>query len=398
MSNIHLIQLTPLGEFFFGGEDTFGPDTNRHYFVRSRLFPQQTSLLGLLRYELLKSEAAVFDLTADRIIDPAGAARLVGAQGFDALHNKAFGIIEGLSPVFLLDPLGRPFFMRAKFRLEGAGKTWLSPKTGEGLAFSSVNLLQDSPKKDAGFQLMFEKQLQDGSTTQYAYDGKTSFSDQLVSSDGTIVPLHFDASNAADGVFIRMEKTGNRKQYNGGTDESGFYKQHMYKLRTGWRFGFLAAFNQSLPQGFGAERRTYFGAEKRPFLLRSDAPGPAYSGITFKDGAFDNFGQLYGASADAPAGLSQTVLISDACAGANICQHADFAIVDTLPFRHFRPSLVPPNTLWADPKNEPKSRKYNLLRKGGSFFARSPQDIHNALSAQGAFVRIGYNYFKTITQ
>lgn len=398
MSNIHLIQLIPLGEFFFGGEDTFGPGSNRHYFVRSRLFPQQTSLLGLLRYELLKSEATIFDLAADQVIDPAGAALLVGAQGFDASLNKPYGIINGLSPVFLLDSLGRPFFLRAKFHLDGVGKTWLAQKSGQGLSFSSANLLQDGPSKNAGYQLMFEKTSQKGTVTLNTYDGKTSFSEHLVSSDGAVVPLYFDALNAPDGVFIRMEKTGNRKQYDGQTDESGFYKQHMYKLRTGWRFGFLASFGQSLPAGFGSERRTYFGAEKRPFILRSSAPGPLFSGITFDGEAFDNFGELYGASSDAPAGLSQVVLVSDAFTGANICQYADFAIVDTLPFRHFRPSLAPPNSLWADPKYEPKSVRYNLLRRGGSFFVQTPLAIQQALSSIGAFRRIGYNYFKTITQ
>ena len=49
-----LIKLTPLGEFFFGGDVTFGKANKRSYYVQSRRFPQQTTLLGMLRYELLK--------------------------------------------------------------------------------------------------------------------------------------------------------------------------------------------------------------------------------------------------------------------------------------------------------------------------------------------------------
>ena len=53
-----LIKLTPLDAFFFGDENTFGMD-NTSYYVRSRKLPQQTSLLGLLRYELLKKKGFI---------------------------------------------------------------------------------------------------------------------------------------------------------------------------------------------------------------------------------------------------------------------------------------------------------------------------------------------------
>ena len=113
---VKLFELTPLGEFFFGGEATFGPE-NRHYYVRSNLLPQQTSLLGLLRHELLKSNPQAFDLVTDRIRDKTAAAELVGSQGFDGSTDKAFGIIEGLSPVFLLDEKGTPYFLQARLEL-----------------------------------------------------------------------------------------------------------------------------------------------------------------------------------------------------------------------------------------------------------------------------------------
>ena len=64
---VQLIQLAPLSDFFFGGEATFGQGQNQHYFVRSNPWPQQTTLLGMLRYELLKSAPLAFDLAKDKI-------------------------------------------------------------------------------------------------------------------------------------------------------------------------------------------------------------------------------------------------------------------------------------------------------------------------------------------
>ena len=61
----YLVEITPIGSYYFGGENTFNtsdkankeaPTTN--YLVRSRIYPQQTALLGLMRYViLLKNEA-----------------------------------------------------------------------------------------------------------------------------------------------------------------------------------------------------------------------------------------------------------------------------------------------------------------------------------------------------
>jgi CRISPR-associated protein Cmr3 len=48
----YLIKLYPIDRYFFGSDVTFGAD-NSNYFVRSVYFPQQTTLLGMLRYYLL---------------------------------------------------------------------------------------------------------------------------------------------------------------------------------------------------------------------------------------------------------------------------------------------------------------------------------------------------------
>ena len=64
MSN-YLITLTPTGRFFFGGDMTFKvgrKDKNEFneqfssYIIKSAMFPQQTSLLGMLRFLILSND------------------------------------------------------------------------------------------------------------------------------------------------------------------------------------------------------------------------------------------------------------------------------------------------------------------------------------------------------
>ncbi len=392
---IKLIQLRPLGEFFFGGESTFGQGLNQHYYVRSNLLPQQTALLGLLRHELLKSEPKAFDLKTDSITTKEEAGALVGLQGFDGTSDHAYGIIDGISPVMLLNENGTPFFLHTRLALAGCQNSWLEKKSEDALAFQFENLLASSEKKQAGYQLMC-KRVKKGNTVVEPYDDKTDFEEMLIDASGQLIPLHYDPEEAPNGVFIRVPKTGNRKNYSGASDESGFYKQDMFKLRNGWSFAFLAAFNAGLPAGFGIERNTNFGAERRPFRLNVSDPGQAFAGINFVENAFQNLENLFSSPHQAPPGLSQVVLLSDASATAALYDQADFAITETIPFRHLLANLRNPNSLW-NAGHEPKSRRYNLLRRASVLFTQSPQAIETQLAAALAFRRIGYNYFKTIT-
>ncbi|MBK9227474.1 MAG: hypothetical protein IPL67_10580 [Ignavibacteria bacterium] len=94
-----LIKLYPYERFFFGGENTFG-ENNTNYMVRSEFFPQQTSLLGLLRYQiLLKAGDDIFK--DNRIIDKDGAAKLIGEKSFDPTSTNDFKKIKCISPVFV---------------------------------------------------------------------------------------------------------------------------------------------------------------------------------------------------------------------------------------------------------------------------------------------------------
>lgn len=113
--NYYDITLTPEERFFFGGEVIFGqanePDQRRRsYLVRSRVLPQQTSLLGMLRYEILRANSCLAPYAANKNgecpkWDKAG--KLVGKTGFtvDAAKPETdkYGMIKALSPLLLYD-------------------------------------------------------------------------------------------------------------------------------------------------------------------------------------------------------------------------------------------------------------------------------------------------------
>jgi len=109
------ITLNPLEPYFFGSERKFadGVSTTRNsYFIKSETMPSQTTLLGMLRFFLLKQADSITD---NYQIDK----ELIGEKSFDILSSitsnlvkpdskrkektQEFGIIDNIGPVFLAD-------------------------------------------------------------------------------------------------------------------------------------------------------------------------------------------------------------------------------------------------------------------------------------------------------
>lgn len=115
----YLVKLTPLGKFFFGGDMSFKSGREKEdenyvsYIIHSSTMPQQTSLLGMLRFLLLSSNEELFDKAGQHIIeDKTGqdiikneVKKLIGERSFSvdskAHVSKDFGYIKSLGPCFL---------------------------------------------------------------------------------------------------------------------------------------------------------------------------------------------------------------------------------------------------------------------------------------------------------
>ena len=107
------ITLTPVDKFFFGGDMTFqvGDDEknafNRQYssyIIQSTRFPQQTSLLGMLRF-LILSNAGESVFKDNKIQNKDEASNLIGDKSFsvnDGTKENPFGKIESISHVRVL--------------------------------------------------------------------------------------------------------------------------------------------------------------------------------------------------------------------------------------------------------------------------------------------------------
>ena len=185
------ITLKPLEPFLFGGDNTFGKigdKENGTYLVKSRQFPQQSAILGMLKKEMMIQDGVLSRKVRGEWVDKHlknQAKELVGFEKFNiALQTpQDFGRLKSISPIFLQKDDER--FIK-KVDID-------SFKYKEGL------LEGYSPKKDI-------------------YDN--------------FVSLKSNKKLSSDDIFQEVEQTGNKK---GGEDNS-LFKKTSYILKDDFRF------------------------------------------------------------------------------------------------------------------------------------------------------------------
>lgn len=195
------ITLTPTGTFFFGGDMRFevktkeddkeGQKANEQfasYIIESRKFPQQTSLLGMLRF-LILSNSEAFDKSSQTIKNRNDAKRLIGPASFsNSGEENNYGVIKKIGPCGLCKDNGDILYPVQMF------------KTDNGLAEIDKECSTYSSKK--GIAITF----------------------------GGIVETN---------IFIKDKRMGiNRNITTGKTEDADLYKQIFYRLTDGYSFAF----------------------------------------------------------------------------------------------------------------------------------------------------------------
>lgn len=324
--NKYLFQFTPTGAYFFGAENRRvdvmkDKDDTANYYLKSFPFPQQSTILGSIRYFFLQKICPDTVFKNNKIINTdatTGAPAYIGKKSFNIADNQfEFGNIKGISEVFLRKDkqnyLPRPF------------DKW-SNDFGELTQVAETNLYF-LPK----------------------YDAKNYYS--MVFTNGT------DNVNFYD-IFQEHIQSGNKKSNLGDDDEDGFYKQQYYHLAEGWSFAVeletdldLCYLNIPLFLPMGGENRLFKIA-----ILPSD------------------FNREAILEKDAHSNLTKVVLTADTYIQSPIAAKDKplFSLIQTKSFRYLS-STVGQTTLYhnrtkANSSSMVSSNLFELIEKGSVFY------------------------------
>ncbi|MBB4080315.1 CRISPR-associated protein Cmr3 [Lewinella aquimaris] len=403
-SRILEIKLEPIGKFFFGREVVFGGDgtadpRRRSYLVRTADLPQQTSLLGMLRQEVLTRNNALLPPSASAE-QRNRATELVGDVGFDAARTpNSFGVIRGLSPLLIGDEAGnrwQPHPLDDEVGRDGDPLRWKGTETETGSGKGGYTLENFDPKHDL--------------STQFA--------------SGTSKKSLEDFFTSTSQVGIKVTNRQRWRAPRPGQTEEEFNQEGMFRqtfarngvsayanaandLNSGPRYHFIlrVEVDDSDVQNYRPLSDTVvnMGGEKSTFKMTV---------FEVKEGSLDGLfvaPQYHKSIPEVPQGMSRVLLLSDTyIAKETIEKLGGFVVAKTRPFRFFTTELGKTRNFFLvnhrydkarkqgtyDSKGRSQSRRFTLLERGGIILlpADKVTELKYLIESETAFHQIGYNY------
>lgn len=332
-----LLILKPKTKFFFGGDRTF--DSKRQeYFSKSEYFPQQTALLGMLRYNILKFENKLE-------INWIGKSEIIGAD-FSVDGEFNLGVIKKLSPICICEE--ENIWIPAGNHIQ---------KVNENVQVftynASKNLLEGYNHKNE-LQTLF-----------YAFRNKR------------------DKLNSHKNFYIEFPQVGNQKTKDGSSSDDTFFKNVFLGFKRNkdyqqeYSFCFWVETNDNYDMKFLNNQTVSLGRES-DFLVE----------VKDKENIFTQIEQANEKSFSNP----KIVLLSETYVKdlEKLRENAHFILTSNVfSFRYFNRA--------SDGKHyslgNRKSKNYNLLERGTVIFSKNISEIKKLLDNKN-FKTIGYNYYE----
>lgn len=368
----YLVKLTPLGKFFFGGDMSFKSGREKEdenyvsYIIHSSTMPQQTSLLGMLRFLLLSSNEELFDKAGQHIliedkdrqdIIKNEVKKLIGERSFSVDSNvhasKDFGCIKSLGPCFLYNKDEK------KAYYPSAKDLGLEVSFAEVIQAHINGVVMDIP----------EIKVKDN---QAYYSGKDYLENYYITADGSTMIRESE-------LFTRDSRIGIDKDYEGKVKNAAFYKQISYRLDEKYCFAFEVEVDDRIDLAKAPYQHALVkvGADASYFLFEAEKLEGGWTYPTGKDNEH------------------RVVLLSDTCL-PNKPLAVRYAITRIRPFR----CLTTVNSI--DPKEYNvryqsfRSGRLDLFQAGSVFFFRDKAErdkFCKSIDEMQGFKQIGYNRY-----
>ena len=245
----YMVRLTPAGSYFFGGETTFGNGENQNYLVRSRLMPQVSAVLGVLRYEILRRKGLLETGGADDGRKKDQWSSLIGEPFSIENPSSSYGIISGLSPVFI------------ERKTDGVMFTPCPLDKGYDVSFDKGNCISysDSGCRPQTVILKSESTENGKSPEPFSFKGFDNWQ-KWIGTNGDVL-IESDIFHADASVGITKNDWARKKAY---------FEQTQIRLGKDFRFCFKLTTSEPFPPD-GQSVLVYMGGNRSMFRLEMEA-------------------------------------------------------------------------------------------------------------------------------
>lgn len=356
----YLVTLTPTGKFFFGGDMRFGINGEKEefssYIIESLKMPQQTSLLGMMRF-LLLSNSSLFDIAGNVITGgDEDVEELIGAGSFAVTtdgKSNTFGKIKSLGPCFVYNKDAKARYFRAAADSHFATIDWKNATT------ATIN------GKEVTMPILT---LKDKNGNENPYTSK-EYTENYFST-----PFSQNCELVKkDELFIKDRRIGIDKDYGGKSKTNALYKQISYRLKDGFCFAFETEVDDEVKLEEYKELVS-LGADSSIFIFEATVVTPP----------------------DVPLNGTTVVLLSD----AYIPEEAEYKFsinkMRTFRFLHTANSKDASYYRINGKTTATTSKRYELYEAGSVFYfedEKAKKEFCKILESREDFNLIGYNKY-----
>jgi CRISPR type III-B/RAMP module-associated protein Cmr3 len=357
MNKNYLVILTPFDWFCFGGERTHGEGEKSEYLSKSNLFPQQSAILGMIRYQLLKQKGLLtkpgekIDYKIDLIHE------LIGERSFNITkisEDFQFGKIRQISPLTIIEKNKSRFYFSMPL------------DNGYDIQFIDIEniYLNGNKKTDDGRGKIIDD--------SNSFDHKTYTNYTLWQSKDKQI----DSQN----IWARKIKIGITKLKKGDlNDDKNFYKQEYLLFKDSFAYAFFLALEDGTELN---QDKVFLGGERSIFDME-------VLPVNENVGVFE----LLKKEAPYVADNEKIILLSDSYVEDMdklnaLCR---FHWSYSLPFRNIQTTTSKENYFV---KPEKSDKKYNFMQRGSVLYfnAQNKQLIENILN-NTYLQSAGYNQY-----
>lgn len=387
MSKKYKITLTPVDKFFFGGDMTFqvGNDEKDRfneqfssYIIKSTMFPQQTSLLGMLRFLILRNSGdKVFQ--NGKIVNKKLVEKLIGSKSFSI--NKKETLYKVLSSFF------KCIFSSSCFLVNKMDKHKKN-EFGKIVGLSHVRVQRidriNKTVSELEFVPLYDKEMdwngankgwfnfKEISIPNMSYDAKKGLESELT--DGT-------NNYKLTDIFIEDRRIGiHRNITTGKTEEGALFKQISYRFnneKANHCFVFDAEIANDIDLASYNGQLVSVGGDNSYFII----------GITENNTSNNNICSIDNA----------VYLLSPAFLTREEAQLAKFAITNLIPFRFLETTVKAKSYSILHNDVKRSKVKYELYTPGSIFYFeddKTKNKFTKNLESKEDFRQIGYNEYK----
>ncbi len=414
------ITLKPVTPYFWGMEQVTELGNKRNYYLESALFPQQTAILGMLRYQALAQYG--FLSIPDSV--KSDARILIGGSSFNSGNTNGYGAIQKISSLQLQKGddnylfRSRDYFNLTEDKAHPVRKSWI-----ELAGLKPGEFVQTLIPKNHFAQLIYRKDAISPTCVPVSWIDKNEFMELLILDNHIPVETDIDSSSVQSKYVIKVDKViqktgrvGIEKAWEGNTKSNAYYKQYFRELQetmvitdkaqpdfnkkmiidADWKFTFKMEWDETKGFEFDpTERFITMGGEQSVFLLSAEPDNSTVPVDFLPDIPVLNNDEVY-----------KLLLTSDTFISNEEKFYQLPVLVNgsTVRFRNFISKVD--STKQYSVRGEKhsgftQSTPSYLLKRGSLLYFADQGSLNDAIrliNQEQAFKAIGYNYYKIETE